>query len=144
MEGTVAAPLLAAYTGQDVGSLSTVAEASSLSPNVTLEFEVTGGREYWVAADGALGATGDLRVESEWSPKPQELKVGPVRLGEAGLLVEVEGAAGRPVDIAVSRDLIQWQILGTIPPDPDGVVRIQVPVDSDMDVKFVRVTGSEP
>jgi len=140
LEGTLAAPLIAVYTGTAPSSLTLVTALASATNSATLEFRTGSGIDYHIAVDGAMGTTGDFVVRLAWVPDPAELHLTSLSVDDSFGTIEVAGAAGREVTILSSPDLADWKAVGAAWPALDGVARFRIPLDDSGSFQFFRAS----
>ena len=104
-------PLLAAYTGATIGSLSLQGEDAS-PPGLGLSrvtFNVAAGTSYDVAVDGRDNVFGLFRLN--WSMSGV---LAVVRLGDGSILITVDGVPGENCTLEASTNLIEWEPVATV------------------------------
>ena len=132
-------PLLAAYTGATLGTLSplgaNVAPAGTALSRVT--FNVAAGTVCALAVDGRDGTSGLFRLN--WSMSGV---LSVVRLVDGRIQITVDGVPGETCTLEGSTNLVDWAPVTTVL-NPTGRVQF-APQPASAQACFYRVVGAPP
>jgi hypothetical protein len=115
-DGSSYKTLMGVFTGAGLETLSPAAGTPGLSPSgaARFAFQAEGGRDYYIALDGAGGAAGLYKLLWHQVPEtPVEVRLTAQRDAGGTVRLQVTGRAGQSFSIQRSTNLKDWTEIGT-------------------------------